>query len=119
MMKNKKIIMVFILIIACLFMMISGVKATNPLNVTDITGGQSGEGQGSTTNPTPTPNTNPTQNPTPSPTPSGNNATGNGEQTNSLPDTGVAEDTALFVFITICVVSSVYAFVKIRNYKNV
>ncbi len=118
-MKNKKIIVVFILIIAYLFVMLAGVKATNPL---PLFNNEEPNTQEPTTAPTPTPEPSqtptqiPTPTPTPTPTPSNN---GNNTPTNSLPDTGVAEDTALFVFITICIASSIYAFVKIRNYKNV
>ena len=46
------------------------------------------------------------------------NNTQNTASTNTLPQTGVAEDTALFVFIAICIVSAIYAYIKIRNYKN-
>ena len=121
-MKNKKIILVFILIIMCLFMTISRVKATNPLDVKDITGNQEqtgGNTQTPDTNTQPTPVPSPTPSPSPTAPTSNGNTNGNSAQTNSLPDTGVAEDTALFVFITICVASSIYAFVKIRNYKNI
>lgn len=38
---------------------------------------------------------------------------------NKLPQTGVAEDTTLFVFIGICLVSAIYAYTKIKNYKNI
>ena len=113
-MKNKKIMLVFILIIAYLFIMIVGVKATNPLPIIDSNNEQNQGVNDTNTEPTNTQPT-PTQ-PTPSQT---GNSNGNSAQTNSLPDTGVAEDTALFVFITVCVASSIYAFVKIRNYKNV
>ncbi len=118
-MKNKKILIVFILIIACLFVMLPGSKATNPLNLTDLNDNQTANepGTNTQTTPTPTPGSTPTPSPSPSPAPTGN--TGSGAHNNSLPDTGVAEDTALFVFITVCVASAVYAFVKIRNYKNV
>ncbi|MGN1269840.1 MAG: hypothetical protein ACI4UU_03100 [Clostridia bacterium] len=36
-----------------------------------------------------------------------------------MPQTGVAEDTTLFIFIGICIASAVYAYTKIRNYKNI
>ena len=112
-MKNKKILIVFILIIACLFVMLPGSKATNPLNLTDLNDNQTANEPSTNTQTTPTTGSTPT----PSPTLAGN--TESGAHNNSLPDTGVAEDTALFVFITVCVASAVYAFVKIRNYKNV
>ena len=38
---------------------------------------------------------------------------------NKLPQTGVTEDTTLFVFIGICLVSAIYAYTKIKNYKNI
>ena len=116
-MKNKKILIVFILIIACLFVMLPGSKATNPLNLTDLNDNETAEEPDTNTQTTPTPT--PSSTPTPSPSPAPTVNTESGAHNNSLPDTGVAEDTALFVFITICVASSVYAFVKIRKYKNV
>ena len=118
-MKNKNCIIVFMLIIAFLLVFVTGVKAADevpPLQIVDdneVTGGTQGNTQA--------PNAVTPANNTVAPT-TGNttgNTAGNTANTNTLPDTGVAEDTALFVFITICVVSAVYALVKVRNYKNV
>ena len=46
-----------------------------------------------------------------------NNTQANNEE--GMPQTGVAEDTTLFIFIGICIASAVYAYTKIRNYKNI
>ena len=110
-MKNKKYVIVFTLIAAILLIMVSGVvnASSSPLNL-DVE------------NQTPNaqvnePVNNQVQNNTAQNNTVQNNTVNN--KTNSLPQTGVAENTALFVFIAICVVSAIYAFVKIRNYKNV
>lgn len=111
-MKNQKIILVFTLIIAFLLVMATFVKATNdtPLQVAPP--------NIQTNNPT---NNEVNNNNTNAPIIGNttNNNTTNNTATNTLPQTGVAEDTALFVFIAVCVISAVYAFVRIRNYKNI
>lgn len=38
---------------------------------------------------------------------------------NKLPQTGVAEDTTLFIFIGICLISAIYAYTKIRRYRSI
>lgn len=118
-MKNKKIILIFMLIIAFLLVMATFVQATGdlPLNIADpnrnnTTGNeQSNNNQVNNNTPGPvignTTNNNTTNNTT------------NNTATNTLPQTGVAEDTALFVFIAVCIISAIYAFVRIRNYKNI
>ena len=112
-MKNKKIMLVFIAMIIFVMAIMPIVKASenNPFNILNEY------------------DTNNTQNTTNDEKPAANsekptiNDEPNTENTNvaenKLPQTGVAEDTTLFVFIGICLVSAIYAYTKIRNYKNV
>lgn len=112
-MKNKKIMLVFIAMIILVMAIMPIVKASeeNPFNILNED------------------DTNNTQNATNSEKPAANsekptvNNETNTENTNvaenKLPQTGVTEDTTLFVFIGICLVSAVYAYTKIRNYKNI
>lgn len=43
------------------------------------------------------------------------NAVANG----TLPQTGVTEDATIIFFIAICIISAIYAYKKIRDYKNI
>lgn len=112
-MKNKKIMLVFIAMIIFVMAIMPIVKASdnNPFNILNED------------------DTNNTQNATNDEKPAANNEKPtindepNTENTNvaenKLPQTGVAEDTTLFVFIGICLVSATYAYTKIKNYKNI
>lgn len=112
-MKNKKIMLVFIAMIIFVMAIMPIVKASdnNPFNILNED------------------DTNNTQNATNDEKPAANNEKPtindepNTENTNvaenKLPQTGVAEDTTLFVFIGICLVSVIYAYTKIKNYKNI
>jgi LPXTG-motif cell wall-anchored protein len=112
-MKNKKIMLVFIAMIIFVMAIMPIVKASdnNPFNILNED------------------DTNNTQNATNGEKPAANsekptiNDEPNTENTNvaenKLPQTGVAEDTTLFVFIGICLVSAIYAYTKIKNYKNI
>ena len=112
-MKNKKIMLVFIPMIIFVMAIMPIVKASdnNPFNILNED------------------DTNNTQNATNDEKPAANNEKPtindepNTENTNvaenKLPQTGVAEDTTLFVFIGICLVSAIYAYTKIKNYKNI
>ena len=112
-MKNKKIMLVFIAMIIFVMAIMPIVKASdnNPFNI--LNEDDTNNTQNATNNEKPATN---------SEKPTVNNET-NTENTNvaenKLPQTGVAEDTTLFVFIGICLVSAVYAYTKIRNYKNI
>ena len=112
-MKNKKIMLVFIAMIILVMAIMPIVKASenNPFNI--LNEDDTNNTQNATNNEKPATN---------SEKPTVNNET-NTENTNvaenKLPQTGVAEDTTLFVFIGICLVSAVYAYTKIRNYKNI
>lgn len=110
MMKNKKLIIVFMLVIMFLLGMVSFTKATDDVGQT----------------PSIITNNNPSlpvvnDNNTPAPITNNNvePVTNNGTSGNTLPQTGVAGDTALFVFIGVCVVSAVYAYFRIRKYNNI
>ncbi len=37
----------------------------------------------------------------------------------TLPQTGVTEDATIIFFIAICIISAIYAYKKIRDYKNI
>ena len=112
-MKNKKIMLVFIAMIIFVMAIMPIVKASdnNPFNILNED------------------DTNNTQNATNDEKPAANNEKPtindepNTENTNvaenKLPQTGVAEDTTLFVFIGICLVSAIYAYTKIKNYKYI
>ena len=112
-MKNKKIMLVFIAMIILVMAIMPIVKASeeNPFNI--LNEDDTNNTQNATNSEKPATN---------SEKPTVNNET-NTENTNvaenKLPQTGVAEDTTLFVFIGICLVSAVYAYTKIRNYKNI
>lgn len=112
-MKNKKIMLVFIAMIILVMAIMPIVKASeeNPFNI--LNEDDTNNTQNATNDEKPATN---------SEKPTVNNET-NTENTNvaenKLPQTGVTEDTTLFVFIGICLVSAVYAYTKIRNYKNI
>lgn len=112
-MKNKKIMLVFIAMIILVMAIMPIVKASenNPFNI--LNEDDTNNTQNATNSEKPVTNSG---------KPTVNNET-NTENTNvaenKLPQTGVAEDTTLFVFIGICLVSAVYAYTKIRNYKNI
>ena len=44
--------------------------------------------------------------------------TNSSESENSLPQTGVTEDITVMFFIVVCVVSAIYAYKKIRDYRS-
>lgn len=110
-MKNRKIMLIFVTMIILVIAVTPIVKASNsnPLNIIDE------EDQNNDVSNNDTQNTN-------NETPVVNNEP-NTENTNvaenNLPQTGVAEDTTLFIFIAICLVSAIYAYTKIRNYRNI
>ncbi len=116
MMKNKKLIIVFMLVITFLALMVTFTKAADNDNevgqLPTIDSGNNPSNQNSPTTNTPAPITNNNVEPVT------NNST-NGTSQNTLPQTGVAGDTALFVFIGVCVVSAVYAYFRIRKYNNI
>ena len=119
--KMKKVIMVaMIVLISCaLVVMSKTVKATD--STLDI----SGDLNISTGNATTANTTN--GNITPSMNTKGNsdviqpvtsNTTEGNSTTDTLPQTGVTEDITVMFFIVVCTVSAIYAYKKIRDYKN-
>ena len=116
MMKNRKMILVFALVIALLSIMVSYVQATDDSPLQIINGQNQQQTNGNNEENTATNNEEATL-PVINNEETGNNTT-NTTSNESLPQTGVAENTALFVFIAICIVSTIYAYIKIRNYKN-
>lgn len=110
MMKNKKLIIVFMLVITFLALMVTFTKATDDVGQTpSIDTNNSPSLPVMKDNNTPAPITNNNVEP----------VTNNGTSGNTLPQTGVTGDTALFVFIGVCVVSAVYAYFRIRKYNNI
>lgn len=103
-MKNKKIILTIIAMIILVMAIVPCVKASDDgtLNIIENNETNNPNTENNVAN-----NTENTEN------------TNNGAAENKLPQTGVAEDTTLFVFIVICTVSAIYAYIKIRNYRNV
>ena len=119
--KMKKVIMVaMIVLISCaLVVMSTTVKATD--STLDI----SGDLNISTGNATTANTTN--ENITPSMNTTGNsdviqpvtsNTTEGNSTTDTLPQTGVTEDITVMFVIVVCTVSAIYAYKKIRDYKN-
>ena len=116
-MKNKKIMLVFIAMIILVIAITPMVKASdsNPLNIIDET--EPNDEVTNTNNETPGNNETRVNNETP--VNNEPNTENTDEADNNLPKTGVAEDTTLFVFIAVCLISAIYAYTKIRNYKNI
>ena len=46
------------------------------------------------------------------------NVTDTSSSRNNLPQTGVTEDITVMFFIIVCVISAIYAYKKIRDYKS-
>lgn len=112
MMKNKKLIVVFILIVASLLAMATCVNASDPVeNLPIIDTNPNGTTENQPANNEPVANNQDNNAPVVNANGVGNNET--------LPQTGVTGDTTLFVFIGICIASSIYAYVKIRKYNNI
>ena len=121
MMKNRNLIVLFSVIIVALLIFIPCVQATSNIPIISL----NNETPPTTENTDNTENTTNTVNNENANVPNINTNTGTNTgtnndnvATNNLPQTGVAEDTTLFVFITVCIVSAIYAFIKIRKYKN-
>ena len=110
-MKTQKIILIFIVMVMLITLVAPIVKATGSGNLSVI------ENEENTNNG----NSNNNSLINNEPTANTNNNSNNTSTTNdsNLPQTGVAENTTLFVFIAICIASAIYAYVKVRNYKNI
>ena len=118
MMKNRKLIVLFSIIMIALLIFIPYVQA-NDIPIISI----GNETEPNTENTQNTENSENTGNNEEANVPNINTSAGTNTNNdniagNNLPQTGVAEDTTLFIFIAVCVMSAIYAFVKIRKYKN-
>lgn len=122
-MKNKKIIIVFSMIIAVFMfstMNVSFVKAFDNTDFIIDENTENEENNATTTN-------NEVYNGVTNNEETNNQENTNTENTNlidssaenKLPQTGVAESTTLFIFITVCLVSAIYAYIKIRKYRSI
>ena len=124
-MKNKKLIIVSILIIAFILLMTNFVHATDNTPIIDVNGDISDLVTGDNNEPTNNDNA------------SGDGLTvvnqgtsNNGETDNKPADNanenlanefgkyGIAEDSTLFIFIAVCIGSAIYAYIKIRKYND-
>lgn len=114
MMKNKKLVLVFVMVILLLVTMVGVVKASNDLDIEIVN--QQNTATNNTDNNTAGGN-NTVNEANNNVVPNTNNTVGNNT---TLPQTGVEDNTILFVaFATIFAVSAVYAYKKIRDYKNI
>lgn len=119
--KMKKVIMVaMIVLISCaLVVMSTTVKATD--STLDISGDLNISTGNATTANTTNGNITPSMNTTGNSDviqPVTSNTTEGNSTTDTLPQTGVTEDITVMFFIVVCTVSAIYAYKKIRDYKN-
>lgn len=119
--KMKKVIMVaMIVLISCaLVVMSTTVKATD--STLDISGDLNISTGNATTANTTNGNITPSMNTTGNSDviqPVTSNTTEGNSTTDKLPQTGVTEDITVMFFIVVCTVSAIYAYKKIRDYKN-
>lgn len=108
MMKSKKTMIVFILMVAFLLVMVTCVKANDDVGQlpTISTGNNPSTNDQANNNQVNNENVAP--------------VTNNTNNTNeTLPQTGVAGDTVLFVFITVCIASAGYAYFRIKKYNDI
>lgn len=114
MFKLKKLVVLLVVVVLMVGVSMQ-VKATdNPIDVTNLlTSNTTDE-----TNTTNTVNQNSTTNTANESVvqPDTNKTEGSSE--NNLPQTGVTEDITVMFFIIVCAVSAIYAYKKIRDYKN-
>lgn len=119
--KMKKVIMVamIVLISGALVVMSTTVKATD--STLDISGDLNISTGNATTANTTNGNITPSMNTTGNSDviqPVTSNTTEGNSTTDTLPQTGVTEDITVMFFIVVCTVSAIYAYKKIRDYKN-
>ncbi len=122
MMENKKFVIVFVLIALILMVIVPCTQATgnellvivnnqeNQLNIIE------NNEQNNTINNEVNNEQNNTINNEVNNTQNTTDTQANNEE--GMPQTGVTEDTTLFIFIAICIASAIYAYAKIKNYKN-
>ena len=121
MVKSKKMLIV-IMVVVILMMVGNRVMAANALNL-QITSPNSTTNAPSTnatdTNSTSTNSTNTAGNISAPVTnqQQSTNTQGSVYKNDNLPQTGITEDYTMIILVIICIVSAVYAFKKIREYK--
>lgn len=114
MMKSKKIMIVFILVIALLLLTATCTKASDDISElpTIVTNSENEQGSNNEQNNEANVDNNAVNNELATV----NNETSNDE---TLPQTGVQENATLFIFIAICIASAVYAYFRIKKYNDV
>ena len=111
-MKSKKLMVVFILMVAFLLAMVTCTKANDVGQLPTIdTGNNPSSSLPVLTNNSEENNTENT------PVIANTNNTNNANN-ETLPQTGVAGDAVLFVFITVCIASAAYAYFRIKKYNE-
>lgn len=118
--KMKKIVMlVMIVLVSCLLISTTlEVKATSEDPIIDIGADGGLDITTGTENEQPEPNLNTENETTNEETQIIQPDTSTENSTDTLPKTGVTEDITLMFFIIVCAVSSIYAYKKIRDYKD-
>lgn len=118
MMKRKIMPVILILMVSLLFIMTYEVKATsdNPITLNLITGNETTTDQNAVATNTNTATNNDTQANSQVIQPNTNQTVTNSNG-NTLPQTGITEDITVMFFIVVCVVSAIYAYKKIRDYR--
>lgn len=110
-MKNLKMKKIAIVLFAVLMMLTISTKVlatddlVNPINI--LVNAEA------TQQPTTTPET------TTTPAPTTTETTPTNTQPSTLPQTGDASDYAIFLLVAVCVVVSIYAYKKVRDYNNI
>lgn len=115
--KLKKLVVLLVVVVLMVGLCMQ-VKATdNPIDVTNLLTSNTTDGSNNT-NTTNSINQNSTTNTANESVvqPDTNKTEGSSE--NNLPQTGVTEDITVMFFIVVCAVSAIYAYKKIRDYKN-
>lgn len=119
-MKKMMMVVMMLLVISLLAVMSFEVKATsdNPITLDNLnitTGGSTTTNQ--TVNTTTNQTTNTTTNTQGSQVIQPTTNTTTNTNGNTLPQTGVTEDITVMFFIIVCVVSAIFAYKKIRDYR--
>ena len=109
-MKSKKVMVVFILMVAFLLVMVTCTKANDDVGQLPIIDTGNNPSGNAPVLPNNTVENNSQNAPVIRNTNNANNET--------LPQTGVAGDAVLFVFITVCIASAAYAYFRIKKYNE-
>ena len=113
-MIGQKIIIVFALLAVLILGMVSSVKASDigTLPIISTDGGNNEENTTTNNVVNNSENNNEVVEPK-------TNIQNTNSATDKLPQTGVSGDTALYIFGGVCVVSAIYAYIKIRKYNGI